>query len=322
MLLVIGCESSGISATSETSAERECDLPTGGITSGTARGVIQALTNPPITEATDQETSYLDEDSRVIGLFTGDAPLAVPLSVLHNHEIANFDDWSGRNIAVTYCPNTGSSLAFDRNAVAGAEFEVAGVLLHENLVMLNKQSSESLWPQMSRTARCGPARGASLEMVPIVELTWKHWTSLHPDTKIVASSVTDNPHEPSQESEERVLGIPEGDGLALPFSNLNDGPAVRVIEADLEAKDIVVFWKRDAQGAMAFHPTVGEDSLSFTTDGNKITDRKTNSVWTIDGRAVEGPRRGARLDPVQTAYVAHRSAWLDFHPATKFWTQK
>ncbi|MFB6240203.1 MAG: DUF3179 domain-containing (seleno)protein, partial [Gemmatimonadota bacterium] len=57
--------------------------------------------------------------------------------------------------------------------------------------------------------------------------------------------------------------------------------------------------------------------MSFTLDGREIVDRGTGSTWTLDGRAVDGPLEGARLEPVREAYVAFWFAWALFQPETE-----
>ncbi len=67
----------------------------------------------------------------------------------------------GTQIAVTYCPLTGASMVFDREAIAGAELGVSGLIFRNNLIRWDRRSEESLWPQMLASAGCGPARASS-----------------------------------------------------------------------------------------------------------------------------------------------------------------
>lgn len=313
------------------------------IDSGVPKDGIPALTNPPLVDPEADEAEYLADTSRVIGLLVGDAPLAVPHNILWRHEIVNLDDWTDHPIAVTYCPLTGSSLAFDRSAVDGAEFGVSGLLLDNNLVMYDRRENESLWPQMIRGANCGTASGTRLEMIPIVEMRWNRWKAIHPDTKVLSSETghrfsygprsypyggyerLDNesllfdgtPIDDRRPPKERVLGIPAGSmgGVALPFGALDNGSPARVVEVAPGSMNAVVFWKRTARAAMAF-----KMSSTFTVENGQIVDEETGSVWTIEGRAVGGPRKGEELTPVREAYVAFWFAWAAFHPDTDLWT--
>jgi len=292
---------------------------------------------------------YLEDDNRVIGLLFGDQALAVPHNILWHHEIVNVDDWAGRTFAVTYCPLTGTSLAFDRSVVDGAEFGVSGLLFNNNLVMFDRRDNESLWPQMNRQANCGANVDTELEMLPVVEMTWGKWKELHPNTRVISSEtghsrnyttsgypygnpdpessyeapnndrlLFDIPIDDRRPPKERVLGIPNGaEGLALPFGALDDGSEARVVEVTVDNTDMVVFWKADAEGAMAYHPqTQSGESLSFTVENGRIVDTETERTWTLDGRAQDG---SARLEPVETAYVSFWFAWPTFHSSTRLW---
>jgi hypothetical protein len=72
------------------------------------------------------EAAYLVDTDRVIGLCAGEQPVAVPHNILWWHEIANVD-LDGASVSVTYCPLTGSSIAFDRAPLGGTAFGVSGL---------------------------------------------------------------------------------------------------------------------------------------------------------------------------------------------------
>ena len=124
-----------------------------------------------------------------------------------------------------------------------------------------------------------------------------------------------------------VLGLPDASlsegfakasgrtGVAVPFRDLNEGRSARAVELSGEAGP-VVFWHPDAQAAMAF---ASSGSFSVTEEG-RFVDDATGSIWTLDGRAVDGPRTGEQLPPVETAYVSLWRAWSDFHPDTDVWS--
>lgn len=344
-LLLTGCDSgsSFSGGDSQSGFDLEsCTIPTDRLVDGgVGRDGIPSLSEPPLVGAGSQQASYLADTSRVIGLLEGDTPLAVPNNILWWHEIANFDDVGGRDIAVTLCPLTGSSLAFDREAIDGATFGVSGLLFENNLTMFDRRNEQSLWPQMNRQANCGAATGTELSMVPVIEMRWGRWKELHPDTRVISSRtgfdrnytpfgypygnydrinndrlLFDSPIDERRPPKERVLGIPVGSngGMALPFRALDDGSPARVVEVTVGGTLLTVFWDRKAQGAGAY-----ETSASFSVEGGQIVDDETGSVWTVDGRAVEGPREGDRLEPVNQAFVAFWFAWAIFQPETALW---
>lgn len=328
-----------------------CTIPTDKLVDGTGgrgRDAIPLLSNPKLVSPDAEGASYLAGTDRVIGVLLNGQAFAVPHNILWFHEIANFDNLQGQSIAITYCPLTGSSLGFDRRPVDGATLGVSGLLLRNNLVMYDRNDKESLWPQMNRKAGCGPEVGESLPMIPVVEMSWSHWTGLHPNTKVVSSETgyarrytadaypyPDNYENPQngrllfdmsidrrRPPKERVLGIPVGDdkGLAIPFETLSNGSEARAVEVTVGGEMVIVFWVQEARGAMAYRrPRIDGQSLSFSVDGGKIVDNETGSTWALDGTAIDGPHDGDRLEPVDRAYVAFWFAWAAFHPETEIW---
>ncbi|MGH7477288.1 MAG: DUF3179 domain-containing protein [Longimicrobiales bacterium] len=327
-----------------------CSIPESLILSGgPGKDGIPALTQPELVGPAEPGTEYLRDLDRVIGLDLEGVQIAVPLNILWWHEIVNLRlDTLG--LAVTHCPLTGSSLVFDRGPVGDPEFGVSGLLYLNNLIMYDRSTGESLWPQMARGARCGPRRGTDLTMLPAIEMTWAGWHALHPNTRVVSSATGHSRNyrlypygryaEPGNAEllfpipggidsrrppKERVLGIPmPGAGLALPFGELRDagafaGGLAAVDAVLLDGRAVVVFWDAAAEAAMAYEVVVDGERLSFHVDGGRILDEETGSVWRVDGQATEGPLRSQRLRPVAEAYVAYWFAWQAFHPDTELW---
>lgn len=322
---------------------------------GSDAGSITPINNPSLISASEVEAKLptLSGSDRVLALppsfheSYGSTPLAIPLDVLFESEIMNLDGWAQRPLAITFCPLTTSTLVFDRTAIDGEKFYVSGLRARRgnedhggNLVMVDQRGGESLWPQMSLGAICGPDRGNTLNTLPAVEMQWKRWKELYPNTDVAVEKtgstskvVAATPKEAieswnfstSQGSKAiangRVLGIPSESrvgggigGVALPFETLDDGAPARVVETTVGTEDVVVFWKREAQAAMAFKAT-----SSFFVQNGQIVDNRTQSVWAVDGQAIEGAREGEQLDPLDRAYVADGRAWFDFQPDSEQW---
>ncbi len=358
-LVLAGCDVGSVSDSGNGNSGfnlDSCTIPTDRLVDGgVPRDGIPSLDeftsgDDRLVEKDASSAGYLEDDNRIIGLLFGDQALAVPHNILWHHEIVNVDNWAGQTFAVTYCPLTGTGLAFDRSVIDGAEFGVSGLLFNNNLTMFDRRDDESLWPQMNREANCGASVGTDLEMLPVMEMTWGKWKELHPDTKVISSEtgfsrnyttsgypygdpdpessyerpnndnlLFDMPIDDRRPPKERVLGIPNGDGgLAVPFGELDDGSEARTVEVTVGGTDMVVLWRADAEGAMAYHPrTQSGQSLSLTVENGRFVDG-SGRTWTLDGRAQNG---SARLEPVQTAYVSFWFAWAadSFQPETRIW---
>ncbi len=344
-----GCDGGSPSDLTST-FDLDCSIPTRQLLDGGV-GVdgIPALTDPRLVSASSsEELSYLRDRDRVIAFVAGGEAYAIPHNILWWHEIVNLTLPGGERIAVTYCPLTGSSMVFDRAAIGGAELGVSGLLFQTNLIMYDRSTNRSLWPQMMSEARCGPADGSPLPMMAAFETTWEGWKELYPETRVV-SGVTGIPRNYTQypygnyevESngdllfplgkpmdarrmpKERVLAVPSRNGtggIALPFRELDRDRGAAVVEVRVDGEDIVVLWESRVQGAMAFRPLIAGVRHTFVAEGDEIRDVETGSLWRMDGVAVQGPLSGVRLDPVSDAYVAFWFAWAVFRPETELWT--
>lgn len=346
-LVLAGCGLGETETLPDISAEGECQIPSNQIfDGGPGKDGIPALTNPALVSAA--EATYLQGSDRVVGIVRDGQAVAIPHNVLWWHEIANVDlsayGLGSEQLAVSYCPLTGSTIAFDRSAVGGAEFGVSGLLFQTNLIMYDRRDSESLWPQMSRQAECGTATGTALPMESIIEMTWDGWQTLYPETRVVSTNTgfsrdyTDYPYgdyerltntstlfpvpsiDDRRPPKERVLGIPTRDGgIAFPFGTLAEGRLTNAVSFSYDDEPAVVLWSTEAEGAMAYRRTVNGQRLTFTPDAGRILDSETGSAWTVDGRAVSGPLAGTQLDPIDEAYVAFWFAWAIFEPDTALW---
>lgn len=313
---------------------------------GVGRDGIPALTNPSFVDiGTSDQTSYLTDQSRVIGVRVEDDWLAIPHNIMYRHEVVNLDRES-TDIVVTYCPLTGSALAFDRASEGGAAFGVSGLLYQANLIMYDRRSNESLWPQMAGAAACGPRQGSELVRVPVVEMTWSGWKSLFPGSKVIGAAPTEtdlyaiNPYGASYEQpsngdylgfpiprsdnrrqpKERVLGLPAHDGqppLAFPFLAMEAQGETWVAEFEHAGEAAAVLWDQSRQAAVAVRPVADGQRLSLRVEGDRIVDRETGSVWNAAGVATSGDLSGARLPVISEAYVAFWQAWAAFHPGTE-----
>ncbi len=335
-----------------------CTINTDYLIPGAAFDGIPSIDEPVWVRANILTPEYLEPETRVIGLILNTRPHAVPHNVLWFHEIVNTGA-GALATAVTYCPLTGSSLAFSRVATGGGAFGVSGLLFKNNLVMFDREDPESRWSQMQGGAICGPGAGRTLEQVPVIEMRWDEWLRLHPDTRVLAGDQgferlrgafdTPSPYyrenypygayeevpgywvagamppiDPRRHPKERVIGVPPsgGDpGMAFPFEALAEEPGgFEAIDFDYDGLPAVLLWSDDAEGGMAYRPvTELGETVELAVSESGFVDAGTGSGWTVDGWAVSGPMEGDRLVPIERAYVAFWGAWAAFHPDTELW---
>ncbi len=329
----------------EPTSPQNCTIPQSLIfTAAPAKDWIPALTNPEFVPPGDAALSYLRDFDRVIGIVLDGQAYAIPLNIMWWHEIVNLDV-GGHSLAITHCPLTGSSLVFDRAPLDGVEFGVSGLLYFNNLIMYDRSTGESLWPQMARGARCGVQSGTALRSVASIEMRWDRWRQLYPATVVVSERTgfqrgydqypygdyAEPPNEatlfPRGQNDDRllpkelVLGVPDGaDTWALPLSRLETLGSRAAVYPSEDSPDLVVLWDSSAESAMAYRSLdPSGERLTLRLEGGRVVDEETGSTWQIDGRATSGPLVGTQLEPIPEAYLAFWFAWIDFHPQTLLW---
>ena len=333
------CDSGGEDDTGGIDPERTgCIIPINQLNESVAIDAIPALTDPELVGA--DAVSYLEDDDLVLGFRLGDLTVAVPHGILNWHEVINFNQTTPR-AAITFCPLTGSGLAFDRTAIGNAEFGVSGLIYLNNNVVYDRRNPPSLWSQMGTGAICGDASGTPLRSLALIEMTWAGWHSLYPETRVLSGEygfsahLRGRPHRFVQRAEqhllalsharlhrhaatpeERVLGIPDGEGgLAFPVMALDNGEPMRAVHATLRGEPIVVFFDRARRAAAAYYLSGRHAQRTFTVRDGHVIDAQTGSEWQVDGLAISGELAGNRLPPIAEAYVSFWFAWAAF-PAT------
>ena len=328
-------------------AQNLCDLDRDLLISVLAPNAIPALTGPPMVAADDPDAGYLFDTDRVLGVVINGEARAYPHNILWHHEIVNDligDTW----ITVSFCPLTGSGLAFDPHVGADRlNVGVSGLLFANNLVLYDRFSERVYGPQLGVEAMCEGFGGESLSLMPVQEMSWGRWKELHPDTKVIPSDLgfnrnyrfypygaydnIDNPGvlypmplDDTRQIKERVLAIRDGTaGRGYPFGELAAIGDVAVLNEMVSGVPTAIFYEaRDGETALAFDARVGAQTLTFDADPSGVwIDQETGSTWQINGEATAGPLVGERLQTRADAYTLFWFAWRHFQPDGQVFTQ-
>jgi len=312
------------------------------------RDAIRPLDIPkfePIASAT-----WLDEREPGALVRFNDEVRFYPLSILARHEVIN-DRFGDLPVVITFCPLCNTAVTFDARVDGQVlRFGVSGLLRNSDLVMWDHVST-SLWQQITGEGVVGQFAGTQLELIPTsivsygsVLESFPEALSLSQDTgfgiayggnSYVDYSSSQRPFgfdgepDPRLPALSRVVGITvDGTQKAYPFSLLNETPAVN---DEVEGVPVAVLWGGDTADALdaetvaegeaigsgvAFDRRVDGQTLTFSSiDGDRFTDAETGTIWTLLGKAVEGPLAGEQLDTLQ-----HRNefwfAWASFFPGS------
>ena len=131
------------------SVDGPCSVDPDLLVSSVPPDAIPALTLPSMVSPDDPGAEYLDDDSRVLGIVMNGEARAYPHNILWWHEVVN-DRIGPEWISVTFCPLTGSGLAFDPHVgTTRLELAVSGLLFANNLVLFDRISGGVYGPQLS-----------------------------------------------------------------------------------------------------------------------------------------------------------------------------
>jgi len=308
---------------------------------GPGKDGIAALANPSLIPV--QQISYLKDDDLVVGIKIGSVMRAYPHPILDWHEIVN--DTSGSTFfTLTYCPLTGSGIAWDTTEFTGDKtFGVSGLLYNSNLIPYDRQT-DSNWSQMLYLCVNGSRIGEEAKPIQVFETTWETWKQLFPQSMVLSTNTGYNrdygvyPYGDYKTSDdllfpvsntdsrlqvkERVHGVIVQDNTKVyplytfdePVKVINDvfDDLSLVVAGSAEKNFAVSFESKLADGTiLAFEPVEGElPVIMVDNEGTK---------WNIFGNGVSGPRAGQRLIPTRS-FISYWFAWAAFYPGAEIYS--
>jgi hypothetical protein len=254
---------------------------------------------------------------------------------------------------VTFCPLCNTAIAFDRNFDGQVlDFGTTGRLRFSNLIMYDRQT-ETWWQQATGEGIAGEYTGQQLTFLPASIIGWGEFKTNFPEGQVL-SRETGFPREYGRNpyagydninnspflfrgpetpgvlpAMARVLTVElNSDAVAYPYEVLQEQGAINDTLAESE---IVIFWQpgtasaldasriaegQDVGAGVSFSREVDGQILTFSYDGEKITDDQTGSEWDVFGRAVSGELAGTQLEPIVS--VNHFwFSWAAFKPETR-----
>ncbi|MEE8232411.1 MAG: DUF3179 domain-containing protein [Thermoplasmata archaeon] len=308
---------------------------------GPPKDGIPPIDNPQFMSA-EAADDFLRPTDIVFGLDSGGVQRAYPQRILVWHEIVN-DRPSGTRLAVSYCPLTGSQIAFRSPAGGdGGTFGVSGNLVNSNLLMYDR-ASDSNWPQILGTAINGARCASVLAEVPVVWTTWDRWRQRHPGTDVLTTEtgfLRDYNRDPYGLYNPDPHGYYRNDNLIFPVMNQSDRftakkvvygvkvgneqlaipaeefQAIRVKNITLGGAPLVALQDEDLKVVRAFRREVEGTSLTFQHAEGQILDEESGTVWSAEGVGLEGSYQGSNLAPVPAPNVMW-FAWYAFYPGTQ-----
>jgi hypothetical protein len=298
---------------------------------GPGQDGIPALQNPKFEPAATITT--VDPQDLVIVLQDGAQVKVYPHDIMDYHEIVN--DGSANNpFTVSYCPLTGSGLAWKGRATdADPTFGVSGLLYNSNLLLYDRQGG-SVWSQLLELAVFGPRQGDRPQNIRLFETTFETLKNMYPDAVVLSRDTghvrgyDDYPygdyktapqlifrvsrHDNRMHAKQRVIGIHE-DNRSKVYQLGAFGALTQTINDQFNDQSIVVVGNSALSFAAIYSRVLSDGTiLNFSPINNDLPNVMSDdegNVWDILGTAVSGPRAGTQLATTRS-YVAMWFAWV------------
>jgi hypothetical protein len=298
---------------------------------GPGQDGIPALQNPKFEPAATINT--VDPQDLVIVLREGATVKAYPHDIMDYHEIVN-DGPANDPFTMSYCPLTGSALAWKGRATdADPTFGVSGLLYNSNLLLYDRQS-ESIWSQLLELAVFGPRQGDRPENIRLFETTFATLQSMYPDAIVLSRDTghvrgyDDYPYgnyktdpqlifpasryDNRMHAKERFIGIHENTRSRV-YQLEAFSASTQTINDQFNDQSIVVVGNSALSFAAIYSRVLSDGTiLNFSPINNDLPNVMSDdegNVWDILGMAVSGPRAGTQLATTRS-YVAMWFAWV------------
>jgi hypothetical protein len=268
---------------------------------------------------------FMTSDDYIVGLIDGPDPVAFPYASLYSHPVVVRSNQPDPMILL-WSPFANCAVAerVDRS-IRSEELDV--VCMPANaLLVYNSRIGQFINGFTGKTMK-GQVPAGFIAPIPTIKTTWSQWLALHPTTLVLApatqtESAPHHPILPYFPMPQTASAISPNTKIALirtPFP-------VAALETDLSAQitnfsnPLILVIRDPSTGSLtALDRHVDQDLVpAFAPKTFKkfpqatMTDADSNSAWTPDGRAIDGPLKGKKLDPIEIETDL-------YYGITKFW---
>lgn len=291
---------------------------------------FQTLVNPPCSHCVDEakrRAGELGDDDRVLAWIRGKYDGG---GIPYRFFLVPYRVISDTYGVFVYDPDAG----FVRGYEPSLDFTFHG---WRNGIMVMRHKDGTLYSALSGRAFAGPRKGDELKAIPTLETTWGYWSAAYPGTvayhmyeKYQPIELPESDHADSVGTRleygpsaippmTEVLGVALGDrAKAYRITSLEK--AGGLLTDRVGDQRVVVLWYAPTRTAAIYAPEVDQaeppQAVTLAAESNEargaFRDRETGSLWSIEGRAVEGPLAGKTLrwlPGVQCRWFAWRAEY-------------
>lgn len=274
------------------------------------------------------EEAQLDPNEKVFILQAKNHITIYPLEILWHHEIVN-DKYQDNFVSITYCPLTGSGIAWDRMINGNlTTFGVSGHLYNHNLIPYDRDT-KSYWSQMGLQSIYGSLSGNKLETkhllytsVAVAKESFPNASVLHDTSGHVCDSICQVTS--TKSGNERISTyLPEDEYFGVIFRQyvlliaegiFND--TISIYRTNFKSYKLLIIGSNTNHFITAFLLPASQSSKKFSPVQESlpiIMKDDLNNYYNLMGSIVEGPDTGKRLDS-PPSFWAKAFAWELFYP--------
>lgn len=274
---------------------------------------------------------FMADDDWVVGLMDQDGALAYPYGLLYRAPlVVQSAQESPMLLMWSVFANRALAMRIDRS-IKARDLEIVSMPANA-LLIYNTRLGQFINGLTGRTMDGQKPAGFGTT-IPTIKTTWKRWRALHPQTRVLASTAQDDPRAPTQPllpfypMPSDAGGLPTQTTVALVATN----PPVAVLDRDVPLRpanfsdpSIVVIRQRTTGSALAFDRQADNDLFpSFVSAANRrfpqavMIDSDSGSLWTTEGRAIDGPLKGRRLEEIETDDQVYYGVLRAWYPALR-----
>jgi len=288
---------------------------------GSEKDRIQSLDTPVFAPI---QNFHLNDNEPVFSIHIDGITKVYPQTAMGMHEIVN-DQIGNHFYAVTFCPLTGSGIAWNRTINGKVtEFGVSGMLYRDNLIPYDRNTLSN-WSQMKGVCINGEMIGYEVETLPLITSAFGMVKRAFPDAivldhKACGEGACGNLRneidfgDPGDLTElppgKRYFGIAD-DPKLLVFDIEFFNDSVKMYQTNFKNHKLLIVGDNKEQYFSAFNYSEDFAGNTFYTVQNNLPhimkDDKGNT-FDMFGNVVSGPATGNRLSS-PNAYRAHTFAW-------------
>ena len=205
------------------------------------------------------------------------------------HEIIN-DQIDDLAICITFCPLTGTGIAWNRMVNGNkTTFGVSGLLYNTNLMPYDRETG-STWSQIRQDCVNGTLIESNAAQLPLIEMTWDAFKKAYPDGNVVSLEtgysrdystypygdyITNNDRllfpvnksDTKLPAKQRVIGVLDGNNVTvITFKKLNENNGL--VSIKIGSKSVSVFGDQDHNYINALVVLTGsEGKFSYDQEG-------------------------------------------------------